>query len=361
MTRAGWMNAVELEPGLVGSDVLFIGMGTSAVGWYRCYLPALFLGADWIGVVGVPPRLGYVTGLVANATKMANFLDYKVIVVQQPKGRGWLKLIRELQDHGIKVIFEVDDYLHAIRKTAGHDFQSHFGKKDIAALELNMRVCDGVICSTEYIARRYRKFNPNVWVCENGLDMGRYRLTRPPRPTVTIGWAGATGHATSVMPWVKAVGNVMLTRPQTCFVTIGQNFADSLEGVFPGRTISIPWTMVETYPAAMTLMDIALAPAGKGNFFRGKSDLRFVEAGALGIPIVADPDVYPHINHGVNGFHASTPQEAGELVRELVDDDAMRVRVGEAARTYVAENRDMTIACRQWESAFRRLLGPLVD
>lgn len=356
------MNAVELEPGLQGSDILFIGIGASAVGWYRCYLPALFLGADWIGVVNTPPDLGYITGLVANATKMPRFEDYKVIVVQQPRGRGWLRLIRELQERGIKVIFEVDDYLHAIRKTEGHDFKEFFGKKDIADLELNMRVCDGIICSTEYIARRYRRFNSHVWVCENGLDMGRYKLTRPPRPTITIGWAGATGHASSVMPWMEETARVMMRRPSTCFASIGQNFADTLSDLFPGRTISVPFTMVETYPAAMTLFDLALAPAGNGNFFRGKSDLRWLEAGALGIPIIANPLVYPKIQHGVNGFHADSAADVAPLLELLIDDAQLRLSIGEAARAYVAENRDMKIACRQWERVFRGLLTPaLVD
>lgn len=354
--REGWNTAVDLEPGLDGSDVLFIGLGSSAVCWYRCVLPALFLGADWIGVVNTPPNLGYVTGLVANATKLARFEDYKIIVVQQPRGRGWLKLIRELQALGIKVIFEVDDYLHAIRKLEHHDFKRYFDKPALADLELNMRVCDGIICSTDYIARRYARFNKNVWVCENGLDCGRYKLTLPPRPTVTIGWAGATGHASSVLPWVGAAADVMSQRPDTCFASIGQPFADSLSELFPGRTLSVPFTMVETYPGAMTLFDIALAPAGKGNFFRGKSDLRWLEAGALGIPIVADPAVYPNIRHGITGFHADSPAAAGEALMTLVDDPNLRLQMGEAARKYVTEKRDMTVACRQWESIFRTLI-----
>jgi glycosyltransferase involved in cell wall biosynthesis len=345
----------------MGSDVLFIGLGVSAVGWYRCYLPALFLGADWIGVANTPPNLRIVTGLVDNQTRLANFLDYKIIVIQQPRGGGWLRLIRDLQSHGIKVVFEVDDYLHAIRKTEGHDFSRYFDKGALAELEMCMRVCDAVICSTPYIARRYRKFSDNVWVCHNGLDTGRYNLTRPPRETVTIGWAGATGHLAAVLPWIEATASVMYQRPETCFASIGQDFADMLSDLFPQRTLSVPFTMVETYPSAMTLFDIALAPAGRGNFFRGKSDLRWLEAGALGIPTIADPVVYPKIEHGVNGFHATSLEEVIELELMLVDDPNLRLQVGEAARSYVIEHRDMKVACRQWEEVFRALLDPLVD
>ena len=57
----------------------------------------------------------------------------------------------------------------------------------------------------------------------------------------------------------------------------------------------------------MTLFDIAIAPSAENNLFRGKSDLRWLEASALGIPLVAHPDVYPEIEDGVTGVHARTP------------------------------------------------------
>ena len=37
-----------------------------------------------------------------------------------------------------------------------------------------MRVTDGIICSTDYLARRYRSFNERTWACYNGIDLKRY-------------------------------------------------------------------------------------------------------------------------------------------------------------------------------------------
>ena len=53
-------------------------------------------------------------------------------------------------------------------------------------------MCDGVICATRYIAERYAPFNPRTFVCENGIDLRGYALTKPPHDTVNIGWAGTT-------------------------------------------------------------------------------------------------------------------------------------------------------------------------
>lgn len=53
----------------------------------------------------------------------------------------------------------------------------------------------GLIVSTDFLARRYRTFNSNVFVCRNDLDLKRFDLTRVPRGRVNVGWSGATGHA----------------------------------------------------------------------------------------------------------------------------------------------------------------------
>jgi glycosyltransferase involved in cell wall biosynthesis len=332
-------------------DILFVGLGKSAVMWYRCALPALHMGCDWVGVVGKPPQLHVATGLVKRQTTLPNYEDYKVVIIQQPSGQQWLKVIRRLQeDHGITVLYEIDDYLHGVRKQEDHDFKTHFDKHHLRGVELCMRVCDGVIASTDWLGRKYRAFNKKVWVAENGVDIARYRLTKPERETVTIGWAGATGHVLSMTPWLNAVLTVMQEHDHVNFAAIGMpGFAAPFEQVFgKERALGVPWTLIENYPGAMTMMDIAIAPAGKSAWFRGKSDLRWLEAGALGIPIVADPDTYPRIEHGVNGFHATTPEEVVIALRQLIRDPDLRRTVGEAARSYVVAERDISKTCARW-------------
>lgn len=334
---------------------MFIGLGASAVAWYRCFMPAMFLGADWIGVVGEPPNLRFVTGLVGGKTTLPRYEDYDVIVVQQPRGKGWLRLIKGLQARGAKVIFEVDDYLHGIERMKDHDFRDGFDKPALRSFEENMRACDGLICSTHYIAMKYKRFGRRAWVCENGVDTARYRLTRPDRPTVNIGWAGGTGHVAAAVPWIREAYAALGERDNTCFISIGQNFADTFQARYGSRALSVPFTALETYPAAMTMLDIALAPADRRgharSFFKGKSDLRWLEAGALGIPVIADPMVYPKIVHGVTGFHAHSNDEVLQLLLQLVDEPDLRLEVGANAKRYVEENRDMRIAVGAWQQA----------
>jgi glycosyltransferase involved in cell wall biosynthesis len=236
-----------------------------------------------------------------------------------------------------------------------------FGRKTIEQFELCMRAVDGIICSTPWLAERYASLNPRTYLCRNGIDLKRYALTRPERDYVGVGWSGATGHKNAMQPWLDQVAAVMRERENVHFFSVGQRFADELAPEFgEHRSVSVPFTALDTYPASMTLYDIALAPAGDSSFYRGKSDLRWLEASAVGLPLIADPVVYPDIEHGVTGFHATTPEEMGEIVRELVDDEALRLRVGAAAKQYVTEHRSAQVAAEQWASVLRQVASPAV-
>jgi glycosyltransferase involved in cell wall biosynthesis len=334
---------------------LFIGISNGAVAWYRCALPATVLGCDWIGVRGEPGALELRTGAVPPDFTLEHIPSYDVVVVQQVCGAAWLRGIREWQAAGVTVLYEIDDWLHGVRRVDKHEHAARLDRSAVESYELCMRAADGIICSTEWLARRYRSLNPRTWTCRNGLDLVRYRFTRPARDHVGIGWAGGTGHQATAKPWVAEVGRVMREHPNTTFTSVGQQFARWLEHDFGARALAIPFTAMEVYPAAMAHYDIALAPAGKGDYFKGKSDLRWLEAGAMGQACIADPDVYPEIEHGVTGFHASTPQEMGALLRELVADADLRERVGAAAHAYVAEHRSAQVAAQSWADVLREL------
>lgn len=337
------------------SEICFVGMGASAPCYYRALLPAHALGADYAGLVGEPPNSHYLTGLVKGASVRPDLTNYKAVVIQQPRGKGWLDSINALRQLGVTVLVEHDDYLHGIADQPDHDFRKHFGPDALAEYEECMRAADGLIVSTPYLKRAYRQFNKNIWVCENAIDPARYDYTRPKRDTVNILWAGATGHRDAVLPWLQQTAVAMSRRPHTCFVSIGQPFANGFHERFgERRAVAIPWCAIEQYPAAMTMGDVALAPAGRGAFFRGKSDLRWLEASALGIPVIGNHYVYRHIQHGRNGFVAVSPSEMLGPLEALLDDPILRRVVGDRARAEVLEKRSFPGAADQWMRAIEQ-------
>jgi glycosyltransferase involved in cell wall biosynthesis len=337
-------------------DVLFIGQGTTAVCYYRAMLPAMAIGADWCGLVGNPPAHRWVTGIVRKESKMPRLADYKVIIVQQPSGQGWLETIEALRANGVKVIYEVDDYLHGVRHQQDHGFKKHYGKQYLAQAEAAMRACTAITTTTKFIAKGYSNFNEHTFLCPNGIDLRRYDLTVPERTMVNVGWAGATGHRDTVIPWLQALAGVMEMKPNVCFVSIGEPFARGFTQKFgEQRALAIPWSQVEQYPAAMTMFDIALAPGGQGGWWKGKSDLRWLEASALGIPTIANPIVYPEVEDGVTGLLAETAHEAFEKILLLVGEEELRRSIGARAKEYVSENRSIEAMAANWQDAINQV------
>lgn len=335
------------------SRVCFVGLDTSAPCYYRVMLPALELGADWMGVVGYPPHLRWVTGGVKGESQMADLLDdYDIVVVQQPAGDSWEKMIEAIREHGAKVVFEIDDYVHGVAETEGHAHAQAYDRRKLILFERCMRACDAMICSTEYIANKYRKFNPNVFVCRNGIDLRRYQLGKPQRDTVNIGWAGSVGHNKMMMPWLNHVAQAMKQNDNVNFVSIGAPFATALQPQFADRALAIPWAAIEQYPAAMTMFDIALAPGGGNSWFKGKSDLRWLEASALGIPVIGRPSIYTEMEDRVTGFHAIAPHELIAPLAELIGDAELRRTIGAAAKDYITEHRTMAAVADDWRKAF---------
>lgn len=337
---------------------LFIGWDVSVVSYYRAFLPAVALGADYVAWQSdkKAEHIRLVTGLGEHPPTRADLFDYDVIVIQQARGVEWLKLIRELQAAGVAVLYEIDDYIQGARKTRSHELRDQFNAAFVRELELPMNVCDGIICSTDYLARRYRSFNEHTWACYNGIDLNRYAWPKPERTGVTIGWAGGVGHIASLARWEPAVRAVMRARPETRFVSVGHGAAANyIEEFGTERAIGLPPGKIEVYPAAMTVFDVAIAPSAENNLFRGKSDLRWLEASALSLPLVAHPDVYPDIEDGVTGVHARTSADVEAALFGLVDDRERRERIGAQAYEYVREHRRIEVAAERWASVLREV------
>lgn len=348
---------------LSSEDVLFVGRGATTISWYRCGAPAFALGCDWIGCGGDDPKnLHLITSLKRGGLSMPQLDDYKVVILQQVKGQAWFNEILRLKQKRVKVLYEIDDYIHGVDKLKHHEFKGHYNKKVVAAHELCMRAADGLIVSTEWLARRYKKFNKNVYLCKNAVEFKRYKgLEIPERDTINIGWAGSGGHLEAVAKWVPGIRQILDEYQEARFYSIGLNIGQIPMLKETGRSVTLPVVPIENFPAVLTNIDIALGPALQNNFYAGKSDLRMLETGALQIPLVGDPYVYDEIIHRETGMCASDAAECYNGIKELIEDEELFEEVSWNVRDYVESKRSMEgPGCQQWERVFVDVAGQSV-
>lgn len=241
-----------------------------------------------------------------------------------------------------KLVYEIDDDLWNISESNPAAFQWFINGYDRITktyhdvpsnILANITVADRVTVTTEALANLIRPMNENVVIVPNYIPGWVLDWERPRNERVTIGWMGSSTHQ---MDWDQAaqpVARFFKQNPDVRFHLIGGNYTRELK-IPKNQAKYTQWIDgVENVWRAIDF-DIALAPLRPHVFNQSKSNLKALEAAALGIPIVAsDCGPYPEfVEHGKTGFLVKRDHEWGKFLRELVNDAAMREEMGAAAR-----------------------------
>ena len=208
------------------------------------------------------------------------------------------------------MLFEIDDYIHAVRKMAHARGPRALRQGDAAPRRA--RACAWPTASSArptYLARRYGRFNPRTFVCRNGLDLRRYDLERPARDGVVIGWAGGDRAPSRRCSRGSRESRDVMARPARDALRDDRpELRRRLRprSSAPSAASSVPFTQLETYPAAMTHVRRRARAVGHRTT---SSAARATCDGSRRAPSASrsspTPGVYPELEHGVTGFHAA--------------------------------------------------------
>jgi glycosyltransferase involved in cell wall biosynthesis len=330
----------------------FISTGAqTGVGWYRVALPAQANGCDFEIRNTLNERMG------GSKPAERELSSYALVIWNQPIEEWQLREIRSLKRAGCTVLVDVDDYLPAVRKAIDHANSSLFTKERILTWEKALRECDGITCSTEWLADRLSKFN-RTWVCKNGVDLERFDHTyeADDDACVVIGWAGGTGHTRAFHQMSsQAISSILRDFENVEFVSVGQAFHHAFN---TPRARSVPFAYdITSYARSMREFDIAIAPALHTDYYRAKSALRYYESAALGVPTVGSAPTYCEINHTRTGYRADTPREFEDALRELIENAKLRKVMGEVARLTAEAEFDMYRRVDAWDAVFGECLA----
>lgn len=214
------------------------------------------------------------------------------IILQRQIGDDRLEAMQRMQrfSKAFKV-YELDDYLPNLPIKSVH--RAQMPKDILKSLRKGLGFVDRFVVSTEALADAFTGLHGEIVVMENrlpvtwwqGLDTKR-RQGRKPR----VGWAGGAGHT----------GDLEL------IADVVRDLADEVEWVFFGMCPDKlrPYiheyhegVAIETYPEKLASLnlDLGLAPLEINLFNECKSNLRLLEYGACGIPVICT-DIRPYQN-----------------------------------------------------------------
>lgn len=276
-------------------------------------------------------------------------------------------LVRRTRSEGSALVYSIDDNLLDLKPQGFNRWP--FTTDELMTVRYFARAADGVIVTTDLLKERLSRLNPNIFVVPNSLDERLWEkrpITAAGGPIAsqrkTIGYMGTATHDADLMMVAQGLRNVLRKYANSLELQLVGAVADpAVIEAFAGLPIRIVdvGDNVE-YPAFARWMvenikwDLAIAPLENDVFTRCKSDIKFLDYSAVGIPgIYSQGPVYGRtVRHLDTGYLANNdPQSWTDALELLLNDDALRLGLAKRAQEYVFSTRTLEHRAHEWRDA----------
>lgn len=234
---------------------------------------------------------------------------------------------------GVRYVVEYDDAIfHQYDINRRHVVRALLGRK-IATV---MHLADTVIAGNDYLADYAQRAGARrVVVLPTVIDLDQYPLRPQPtaRTELIIGWLGSPSTA-KYLPVIA---------PALARICAGGKARVRLVGSGPIDLPSVPTEIVSWSEATETAQlhgfDIGIMPLPDEPWARGKCGFKLIQYMACGLPVVASPVGVncQIVEDGDNGYLAATETEWISALTKLLDNAALRERMGRAGRQKVEQ------------------------
>ncbi|WP_447747408.1 glycosyltransferase [Pseudomonas nicosulfuronedens] len=276
---------------------------------------------------------GMLSRLLLDPVELERF-EADVVVLQRQITDVQIDSIEQMKAaSGVLRVYELDDYLPNVPLKSLH--RDEMPRDILRSLRKAVSLTDRFIVSTQPLAEAFADLHSDIRVVPNclppdwwlGLHSNR-RAGRKPR----VGWAGGAGHS----------GDLEL------LYDVVRDLANEVEWVFfgmcPDRLRPYvqefhPGVEIERYPAQLAALDLdlALAPLEQNQFNDCKSNLRLLEYGVLGFPVVCS-DVLPYRGDLPVSRVKNRYRDWVDAIRLHIHDLDAAARAGDALQAAVRQN-----------------------
>jgi processive 1,2-diacylglycerol beta-glucosyltransferase len=264
------------------------------------------------------------------------------------------------------VVYSIDDNLLDLQPDG---FNRHpLTTEDLMVVRYFVREADGVIVTTELLKERLSRLNENIFVVPNALDENLWggepaaSMESAPDGRKVIGYMGTYSHDADFMMVLESLRATMRAHAGRVELQLVGAIGDPavMEALWglPVKILDVGGNV--EYPAFARWMvknvrwDLAIAPLEENAFTRCKSDIKFLDYGAVGIPgIFSRGPVYGNtVRHLETGYLADNDTQSWtEAFERMLTDDALRRKIAAGAREYTFSNRTLRQRATEWREA----------
>lgn len=206
-----------------------------------------------------------------------------VVLLQRQIGEARLEAMRRLKAFSSAFkVYELDDYLPNLPLKNVH--RQHMPKDILKSLRRGLAYVDRFVVSTEPLAEAFADLHADIRVIENRLPVqwwgglqSKRRVSARPR----VGWAGGSSHTGDLEMIADVVSELANEVDWVFFGMCPDALRPYIKEVHAGVEIN-------RYPQTLASLnlDLALAPVEQNLFNECKSNLRLLEYGACGFPVI---------------------------------------------------------------------------
>lgn len=313
-----------------------------------------------------------------NGDQMAKaVLNADVVVFHRPNDDRCFAIADMLRKQGKKIVMDSDD---TYKDIDGQKWKYILDKVD-GFLDKFGREADMITCSTEFLAKEYRNLNKNVVVLPNTVDPDFWpeqdEILKNESGKIRIGLVGSVAYGGDFSQCRDAL-EALSKRDDVQLVLFGlpPKTKDFMEVVVPihkdeyafweGLNVERqPLVPMKDYIETLNnlRLDVMMIPRGDRYFNRCKSNIKFLEASMLEIPVVAQGFTTgdsPYQQNPEDAEHMMIVTDNADwlkAVERLLEDKDERRAMGQRAREYVIDKYSIEKNIHKWEEAYGKLLG----
>jgi glycosyltransferase involved in cell wall biosynthesis len=251
------------------------------------------------------------------------------------------------------IIYDIDDMVFLKTKSVYN--QPVSALKGKGKMIYMMKHSKHIITCTDVLdayARRYNQNTTNISSTINTdtyLPINRYNNSNQ----LVIGWSGS--HSTSQYLYLLERVLKKISDTHSVKILVIGDASFHIDGV---ELEVLPWRE-STEVDDLRRIDIGLYPLPDEPWVYGKSGLKAMQYMALGIPTVASAVGmdFKVIEDGVSGFLVKNDREWITTITRLIDDPALRARVGEASRLRILNKYSVKANQPTYLSIFKEVYG----
>jgi glycosyltransferase involved in cell wall biosynthesis len=211
-----------------------------------------------------------------------------------------------------------------------------------------------VIAGNRYLADWAGARNRTVSIVPTTVDLEAYPPHRNATPTEpVVGWIGTRVNLMYLEGIAGALMRLGRRRPRAKLEIVCDAFP-TLNGI---EVVRKPWSLAEEAEDVRSFA-VGVMPLPDDAWTRGKCSIKILQCFAAARPVVCSPVGHnlEVVEHGRNGYFASSEEEWVDRLDELLGDDEKRRRMGEEGRRTVearystAGNLDRFMAALGWEA-----------